>query len=390
MAVYPGAIVTFTTKRDLLDIVEAAHPNTVQSEVVAIQSAVGVNPFQSVTPNGASYSGTATTYASVSARLANLEHGIVADTHSQYVRKVGGDTIAPAVGTVGLVFQPPVGQNVNQTVWRNQAGTQRTHIDSQGDLFVFGGQTPVTQSNAASSVADSLAAGTAIVGASTNYARQDHRHALAAGVAGTSAVGDTAAEGSSSAVARADHRHAREAFGSPVASAVGDTAANGTAATPARSDHRHAREAFGGVVAQTSYSQASATGTASTLARSDHAHGTPPPTTVRIPHSFSVPGEILVPSGNDNVIPGFFVPVPSGQQATIRLARFRTDAGSAAISLRRNGTQISSNSATTTTANSSALSTALADGDYIQIVVTSVTSNPRNLSYSIYIDYNGS
>lgn len=83
----------------------------------------------------------------------------------------------------------------------------------------------------------------AAVGVGTTSARADHKHAIVAATAGSSAVGDSAAEGSSTSFARADHAHGREAFGA--------------------------------VTAQTSFGASSGNGSATTLARSDHVHGTP-------------------------------------------------------------------------------------------------------------------
>ena len=41
--VFPGSVKTFTTKQDGIDTVVAAHVNTLQDEVVAVQSQVGVS-----------------------------------------------------------------------------------------------------------------------------------------------------------------------------------------------------------------------------------------------------------------------------------------------------------------------------------------------------------
>ena len=87
-AVYPGTIKTFTTKVNVADIVDASDPNTLQDEVVAIEATLGVNPSTSTTPSPTgSFNATSNSFASVSARLANIETGVVADTHSQYLRK---------------------------------------------------------------------------------------------------------------------------------------------------------------------------------------------------------------------------------------------------------------------------------------------------------------
>jgi len=58
-------------------------------------------------------------------------------------------------------------------------------------------------------------------------------------------------------------------------SAVGDAAVVGTSTNYAREDHKHAREAFAAAVAATTFGLAKVDGTAVTLAHSDHHHGTP-------------------------------------------------------------------------------------------------------------------
>ena len=90
-ATYPASVRSFTTKVDVTGIVYAAHPNDLQEEVVAIESILGVTPSLSTTPSsGGTFNATSTTFASVSARLANIETGIVADVHTQYVNKTNG------------------------------------------------------------------------------------------------------------------------------------------------------------------------------------------------------------------------------------------------------------------------------------------------------------
>jgi len=57
--------------------------------------------------------------------------------------------------------------------------------------------------------------------------------------------------------------------------AVGDAPVVGVSTNFAREDHKHGREAFAAVVAQTAFGAASNNGVAVTLPRSDHVHGTP-------------------------------------------------------------------------------------------------------------------
>jgi hypothetical protein len=106
-ASYPASTVVFTTKQNIVDIVDASHPNIIQDEIVAIESTLGVSPNLSTTPSASgSFVATSTSFASVSARLANLEIGIVADTHTQYTKRVNGSvtTASTSSGVVRNIF----------------------------------------------------------------------------------------------------------------------------------------------------------------------------------------------------------------------------------------------------------------------------------------------
>lgn len=114
--------------------------------------------------------------------------------------------------------------------------------------------------------------------------------------------------------------------------------------------------------------------------------------TIRLPHTFSIGGEIKVPSGQTDYIPGFFVPVPVGQTAKIVSARYRIAGGtSATLSVWINGSTVTG--LTGLVAGTSAATTAasgantLADGDIVLITVTAVSGTPTNLSFTLYVDY---
>ena len=114
-ATYPGSVRSFTTKVDVTGIVYAAHPNDLQEEVVAIESILGITPSLSTTPNaGGSFTATTTSFATVSARLANIETGIVADVHTQYVNKTNGtvttaSTASAVVRNIHVSTSTPTG-----------------------------------------------------------------------------------------------------------------------------------------------------------------------------------------------------------------------------------------------------------------------------------------
>jgi hypothetical protein len=87
-ASYPSSVRVFTTKQNVVDTVDASHPNSLQEEIVAVETTLGLNPALSVTPNpSTTYDASSTAFGTVSARIANVELGVVADSHTQYIRK---------------------------------------------------------------------------------------------------------------------------------------------------------------------------------------------------------------------------------------------------------------------------------------------------------------
>lgn len=100
VASYPSSIRVFTTKVNVTEIIDASHPNSVQEEIVAIQTALGTNPATSTTPSSSgTFNATSNVFTNVAARLANIETGIVADTHTQYVKRVDGAVTTASVGS---------------------------------------------------------------------------------------------------------------------------------------------------------------------------------------------------------------------------------------------------------------------------------------------------
>ena len=134
-ASFPGTLKTFATHLNVTDIVDASHVNALQDEVVAIETALGTNPATSSAGGGA-YSAGAFIYTSLNARINNIENGITADTHTQYLHKAGGDTVQASTGTVvPLVFQGNTGQSVNLSEWRNVGNTLLAAVSAVGALI---------------------------------------------------------------------------------------------------------------------------------------------------------------------------------------------------------------------------------------------------------------
>lgn len=102
VAFYPGQIVNFGSDEvDFLSTVYAAHPNALRAEVVAIETTLGTNPTASTSPSSSSVFSPGVTYPSINARLANIERGIVGDSHTQYVKNTGGNVSGTLTFTGG-------------------------------------------------------------------------------------------------------------------------------------------------------------------------------------------------------------------------------------------------------------------------------------------------
>jgi len=113
---------------------------------------------------------------------------------------------------------------------------------------------------------------------------------------------------------------------------------------------------------------------------------------INVPHTWSVSGEIKVPVGQTDVLPGFFVPsLAPGQTAKLVEARHKIGAGtSATVKLQKNGVDITGFtgiSVTTTATLTNPADVTLAAGDYIQPVVTAVSGTPTNMTLTISVEY---
>jgi hypothetical protein len=135
-ASYPASVRPFTTKTNILSVIDAADPNSLQEEVVAIEITLGVNPAlsTSVLPTD-TFLGSSNQYTTVSARLANIERGIVGDSHTQYVKKVGNETITNAIpSNVAITVRGATSQSANLTEWKTSAGTTVASVSASGRI----------------------------------------------------------------------------------------------------------------------------------------------------------------------------------------------------------------------------------------------------------------
>lgn len=141
VAVYPGSVRSFTTKVNNVDIIDAAHPNVIQEELVAVQNVLGVNPQVSSGMSG-TYTSVTTEFGSVGERLDNIEMGITGDVHTQYLKKTGGSVITNATtATVPLTIQGAAGQTANLQEWKTSAGDVVAAIGPDGTLLESGSVT---------------------------------------------------------------------------------------------------------------------------------------------------------------------------------------------------------------------------------------------------------
>lgn len=135
-ATYPTGIATFLDKVNVTDIIDASHPNSLQSEVTAIEVTLGTEPNRSTTPNpSSSFNGTSTLFSTVGLRLNNLEVGIVSDSHTQYLRKAGDSGNVITVGSAaikGLVVKGAASQSANLLEFQNSSGTVLSAVNAAG------------------------------------------------------------------------------------------------------------------------------------------------------------------------------------------------------------------------------------------------------------------
>lgn len=155
----------------------------------------------------------------------------------------------------------------------------------------------------AASVTTSAVTDPAIVGVSTNYARQDHSHGregFGAVTVGT-AYGSASGNGSAATVARSDHTHGTVSLtaATPTTLQIGNGATVGVGTLPARDDHQHGLPGFGVATAETTFGTAKNDGSFVTVARADHGHGNPTHDTAA--HSAIVLSGLAAPTASLNL-----------------------------------------------------------------------------------------
>jgi hypothetical protein len=137
VATYPSQIKTFVNKSNVVDLIDASHPNLLQDEVSAIQTVIGTTPARSTTPSSSgTFIATQTDFDNVKLRLANIETGIVADTHSQYIKKTsdGSNVVIPTNSTTkGVTIRGVQGQTANLQEWQQTVAVTNV-VAAQGGV----------------------------------------------------------------------------------------------------------------------------------------------------------------------------------------------------------------------------------------------------------------
>jgi hypothetical protein len=404
VASYPASLKVFSAKADG-ETIFGAHMNEVQEEIAALQSILGI------APQGAA--------ASVKLRIAALETGksdtghthdhgaltgLTDNDHPQYIlhslADANGDLLAAtadntvgrlAIGTNGWVLTADSTQATGMR-WAAPASAYiaSTIIDAKGDLIV----------GSAADASSRLAVGTdgwvltadsaqalgvkwaALPSGSLNVSTIDAKGDLLVGTA-NDAVSRLAA-GTNGYVLVADSAQATGlrwaaapdgAIALTLADAKGDLFVATAADTVARLP-----------VGTNGYVLTAASGQATGLQWASAAK------TIRIPHTWHVPGDVKVAVGDTDYILPFFIPEPAGQQTvTIVGARHRINSGtSVTAKLTLDGVDVTGFtgiSVTTTTATTDPTDVVVADGQALALVVTAIAGTPKNMTFTVWLEY---
>jgi hypothetical protein len=136
-ASFPTSIAGFLDKVNIVDIIDASHPNSIQSEVIAIETTLGTEPNRSTSPSSSgTFNATSNLFSTVGLRLNNIEVGVVSDAHTQYLRKAGDTANVITIGastTKGLIIKGASSQSVTLQEWQNTGGTALASIDQSGN-----------------------------------------------------------------------------------------------------------------------------------------------------------------------------------------------------------------------------------------------------------------
>lgn len=168
MASYPSAVTSFSTKVDFVDIIFADHVNQLQDEMVATQNTLGSGILTSSGWTSGTFTQAITNYASVKARLNNIEYGLDKAFNNRVSTDGGSTVLSAATTTVGLKFTARASQTANLTEWRTSSNTLVSYVDKDGGIYTSSRRVvPIIYSGTEPS-ASSVPAGTLWVDSSTS------------------------------------------------------------------------------------------------------------------------------------------------------------------------------------------------------------------------------
>jgi hypothetical protein len=111
----------------------------------------------------------------------------------------------------------------------------------------------------------------------------------------------------------------------------------------------------------------------------------------KIPHTWGISGPVAVASGDTDYILPFFIPVKSGTTVRIIGAKYRINSGtSVTAKLQLDGvdaTGFTGISITTTAASTTPTAVTVTDGQMLALVVTAVSGSPKNMTFTVFIEY---
>ena len=138
-AQFPAAVVAYTYKVDLRDIVLAADINAVYDEVTALENILGTLPATNLGWQNGSFDQTTLSWNTMRDRIQNLEYGLYTAYNNRVASK-GGTTITPTDNsTVNLTLQAKAGQTLDMLQLKTSSGNLVTKVDSSGVLYYNGG-----------------------------------------------------------------------------------------------------------------------------------------------------------------------------------------------------------------------------------------------------------
>lgn len=136
-ATYPGDVVNYTARQDIVDTIRAIDINSLQVEIVAIQDTLGHGTVSGSSLlysvwDSTAFNPSTTVWGNLNSRLVNIERGLVNGVSTApYLRKDGG-TMSAASGSVTLTLKNASGNTVNLFEAKKTDDTVVFHIDKDG------------------------------------------------------------------------------------------------------------------------------------------------------------------------------------------------------------------------------------------------------------------